>query len=64
MKKILLGVGIGILCTFCAVALAGMYKFNYLANKDGYDVDGNPVRQTKNCAADGTGCQQFFDKKN
>lgn len=26
-----------------AVAIAGMYKFNYLANQDGYDVDGNKI---------------------
>lgn len=25
------------------VVLAGMYKFNYLANQPGYDVDGNPI---------------------
>ena len=27
------------------VALAGMYKFNYLANQPGYDVDGNKIEQ-------------------
>lgn len=25
------------------IALAGMYKFNYLANQPGYDVDGNKI---------------------
>lgn len=25
------------------VALAGMYKFNYLAGLPGYDVDGNKI---------------------
>ena len=25
---------------------AGMYKFNYLAGKDGYDVDGNKIVDT------------------
>ncbi|MCF6206361.1 MAG: hypothetical protein L3J47_05660 [Sulfurovum sp.] len=24
-----------------AVAIAGMYKFNYLSSQEGYDVDGN-----------------------
>ena len=25
------------------IALAGMYKFNYLASQDGYDCDGNKI---------------------
>ncbi|MEA3522146.1 MAG: hypothetical protein U9R50_04160, partial [Campylobacterota bacterium] len=25
------------------ISLAGMYKFNYLANKEGYDPDGNKI---------------------
>ena len=25
------------------IAMAGMYKFNYLASLDGYDVDGNKI---------------------
>jgi hypothetical protein len=25
----------------------GMYKFNYLSGKDGYDVDGNKIPLTK-----------------
>ena len=28
------------------IIIAGMYKFNYLANKDGYNVDGNKVQHT------------------
>ncbi len=27
------------------VALAGMYKFNYLANQPGYDADGNKIKE-------------------
>lgn len=26
------------------IALLGMYKFNYLASNDDYDVDGNKIR--------------------
>lgn len=41
MKKYLVIIlGIAALL-FIAVAFAGMYKFNYLANQPGYDVDGN-----------------------
>ncbi|WXT99698.1 MAG: hypothetical protein Ctma_0402 [Catillopecten margaritatus gill symbiont] len=28
---------------FLMVIAAGMYKFNYLANLEGYDVDGNKI---------------------
>ncbi len=31
---------------FLIVAGAGMYKFNYLANQSGYDVDGNKIENT------------------
>ena len=41
MKKyILYAFGFAVL-VFVLIALAGMYKFNYLANQPGYDVDGN-----------------------
>ncbi len=30
------------------IALAGMYKFNYLANQAGYDVDGNKITTINN----------------
>ncbi len=39
MKKILIAIGIIILI----VIIAGIYKFNYLANQPGYDVDGNKI---------------------
>ena len=26
------------------ISLAGIYKFNYLANSPGYDVDGNQIK--------------------
>ena len=43
-KKIILGsliiVGLTII-----IALAGIYKFDYLASKDGYDVDGNKINE-------------------
>lgn len=37
IKTILIALGV----ILVAIALAGMYKFNYLANKDSYDVDEN-----------------------
>jgi len=40
-KTLLIIVGIAVLL----VAIAGMYKFNYLASQPGYDVDGNKVEQ-------------------
>lgn len=30
-----------VLSCFLLVLIAGIYKFNYLASQDGYDVDGN-----------------------
>ena len=43
MKKIIItGLSIVALTAFL-VALAGMYKFNYLASQPGYDVDGNKI---------------------
>ena len=44
-KKIILNVGIP-LFIIVLIALAGMYKFNFLANKPGHDVDGNKVEET------------------
>ncbi len=51
-----------------SVALAGIYKFNYLSSQEGYDVDGNAIPpdnlpQAENCAADGVGCEQFNPDK-
>jgi flagellar basal body-associated protein FliL len=39
MKKILIAVVVVIVL----IALAGMYKFNYLASQEGYDADGNKI---------------------
>lgn len=44
MKKYLTYTAIFIIGTFFLIILAGMYKFNYLANKEGYDVDGNRIK--------------------
>ncbi|MCK5906396.1 MAG: hypothetical protein KAG37_02335 [Flavobacteriales bacterium] len=43
MKKILKWIGISLAIIIVIVILAGMYKFNYLANQDGYDCDGNKI---------------------
>ena len=37
---------IGIAAVIFMVIIAGMYKFNYLANQPGYDVDGNKIKET------------------
>ncbi len=36
-----------IITVFIIIVVAGMYKFNYLANKKGYDVDGNNITQSE-----------------
>lgn len=41
--KIWLGIA---LFLFVTVIALGMYKFNYLSGKDGYDVDGNKISIT------------------
>ena len=45
MKKIIKWVVITLLTVLILVILAGMYKFNYLASKDGYDCDGNKIEK-------------------
>ncbi|SFV88334.1 hypothetical protein MNB_SUP05-SYMBIONT-5-218 [hydrothermal vent metagenome] len=52
------------------IIAAGMYKFNYLANLEGYDVDGNKITihhtwdEDKNsindCESDGS-CDHMID---
>lgn len=44
MKKILRNILLIALGIIALVAIAGMYKFNYLANQPGYDVDGNKIK--------------------
>jgi len=39
MKKII----ILLTSIFIIIALAGIYKFNYLSSQPGYDVDGNKI---------------------
>lgn len=43
MNKTLKWSFIVLLTIMVLIALAGMYKFNYLASQEGYDVDGNPI---------------------
>ncbi len=53
MKKIILGILVGIGALILLIALLGMFKFNVLSNIDGFDVDGNPVVI---CTDDAKGC--------
>ena len=46
MKKTIKWLIIGIVSIFIIVVIAGMYKFNYLANQPGYDCDGNKIEVT------------------
>ncbi len=41
MKKIIKWIIISLITIILLIILAGMYKFNYLANQEGYNVDGN-----------------------
>ena len=41
--KNIIKIGLGCLAVLVVIALAGMYKFNYLASQPGYDVDGNKI---------------------
>ena len=47
MKKIIKWILIGVAVIIFIVIIAGMYKFNYLANQPGYDVDGNKIEIKK-----------------
>ena len=47
MKKTIKWLIIGIVSVVIIVIIAGMYKFNYLANQPGYDCDGNKIQQTE-----------------
>jgi len=46
MKKTLKWIAIILLIGLVLVLLAGMYKFNYLASKEGYDCDGNKIEKS------------------
>jgi hypothetical protein len=43
MKKVFIVFLCICLAVILLISLAGMYKFNYLANQGGYDVDGNKI---------------------
>ncbi len=53
MKKISLGILIGVGVLILVVVLLGMFKFNFLSSLDGFDVDGNPIVI---CTDDAKGC--------
>ena len=46
MKKTIKWVILGVASVAIIVIIAGMYKFNYLANQPGYDVDGNKIEDS------------------
>ena len=46
MKKTIKWISITLLIVLILVILVGMYKFNYLASREGYDCDGNKVEKT------------------
>ena len=46
MKKTIKWILITLFFLLVVIILAGMYKFNYLASQEGYDVDGNPKLPT------------------
>ena len=50
LKIILIILGLGII----VIAIAGMYKFNYLANQPGYDIDGNLENPVEDMNSDNT----------
>lgn len=43
MKKTIKYIVITLLVIITLIALAGMYKFNYLSSLEGYDCDGNKI---------------------
>ena len=47
MKKIIKWILISVAVIILLVIIAGMYKFNYLANQPGYDCDGNRIEIKK-----------------
>ena len=48
MRKIVKWIILGVASLIFIVIIAGVYKFNYLANQDGYDVDGNKIEESHN----------------
>lgn len=43
MKKTIKWIIFGVAVIILLVIIAGIYKFNFLANQPGYDVDGNKI---------------------
>ena len=43
MKKTIKYILISLLIIITLIALAGIYKFNYLSGLEGYDCDGNKI---------------------
>ena len=43
MNKVIKWLIISLLTIVIIILLAGIYKFNYLANQEGYDCDGNKI---------------------
>ena len=43
MNKTIKYIVITLLVIITVIALAGMYKFNYLSGLEGYDCDGNKI---------------------
>jgi len=48
MKKVIKWILMILLTMLILVVLAGMYKFNYLASKKGYNCDGNKIETPEN----------------
>jgi len=48
MKKTIKYIVISLLVIITLIALAGMYKFNYLSGLEGYDCDGNKITSDVN----------------
>ena len=45
MKKTIKWILISLILIILIVIIAGVYKFNYLANQPGYDCDGNKIEE-------------------
>ena len=45
MKKYFKWTVITLVSIIILIAFSGMYKFNYLASQEGYDVDGNKIQK-------------------
>jgi len=48
IKNAIKWVLISVVTIITIVILLGIYKFNYLANQPGYDIDGNKIENINN----------------